>query len=136
MLRADVLVAEPLGFFRSIGQHALALVAQRKVHRRGNFLAHCGVRFDLLANRFDCGMRPQKPVCERFILSKQAQQQVLGFDIRTSELARLVSCEKDYAARFFGITFKHKCHRQDGLRLVQLRQVCIRKRRRRQAALL
>src|SRR6185437_1422795 len=68
----------------------------------------------------ECGMRPQKPVRERFLPSEQAQYQVLRFNIRTSELARLVSCEEDNAARFLGITFKHSRHRRDELRLVLL----------------
>ena len=43
MLGADVLVAEPLGFLGAIGQHALALVAQRQIDGRGNLLANRGV---------------------------------------------------------------------------------------------
>src|ERR1039457_7607964 len=46
---------------------------------------------------------------------------MLSLNVRTAELARFVSCEEDDPARFLGITFKHKCHRQDGLRLVLLR---------------
>ena len=41
---------------------------------------------------------------------------------RASELARLVSCEENYTTSFFGISFKHKCHRPDGLRPVRLRR--------------
>src|SRR6476660_3193476 len=100
MLGADVLVAEALGFFRSISQHALALMAEGKINRSRDFLAHCRVGFNLLANRFNGRMRPQKAVGKRFILSQEAKQQVLGLNIRTSELALFVSCEEDNAARF------------------------------------
>ena len=62
MFGSDVLVIEPLGFFRSIGQHAFALVAQRQVDRRGNLLARRCMAFDLFANRFDGRMGPKKPV--------------------------------------------------------------------------
>src|ERR1700761_2830090 len=47
---------------------------------------------------------------------------MFGLDVRTPELARLVPCKEDHAACFFGISFKHKCHRQDGLRLYQRAQ--------------
>ena len=50
MLGADVLVVEPLGFLGAVGQHALALVAERQVDRRRNLLANGGVPFDLLAD--------------------------------------------------------------------------------------
>ena len=44
VLGADVLVVEPLGFFGAIGQHALALVAERQIDGSRNLLAHRGVR--------------------------------------------------------------------------------------------
>src|SRR5262245_21659863 len=65
-------------------------------------------------------MGSQEAVRERFILPQETEQKVFGLNIRTAELARLVPREEDNAACFFGVTFKHKCHRQDGLRLVQL----------------
>ena len=52
MLGADVLVIQALGFFGAIGQHALAFVAQRQIHRSGHLLANGGVRLDLLADGF------------------------------------------------------------------------------------
>ena len=108
MLGADVLVAQPLGFFRAIGQHALALMAQRQIDRSGNLLADGGVAFDLLADGFDGGVGAQEPVRQRFVLAQQAEQQVLGFDVGTAELAGLVSREEDHSPRLLRITFKHK----------------------------
>src|SRR5579872_3273383 len=63
---------------------------------------------DLLADGIDGGVRAQKAIRQRLILSQQTQQQVFGFDIRASELARLVTREKDDPACFLGITFKHR----------------------------
>ena len=39
MRRADVLVVEPLRLVGAIGQHTLALVAERKIHRGRHLLA-------------------------------------------------------------------------------------------------
>jgi hypothetical protein len=64
--------------------------------------------FDLLADGFDRRVRAQEAVGQRLVLAQQAQQQMLGFDIRTAELAGFVPGEKDDPAGLFGITFKHK----------------------------
>ena len=108
MLRADVLVIEPLGFFGAIGQHPLALVAERQVHRRRNLLPDRGVPFDLLADRIHGRMRSQEPVSQRLIFPKQTQQQVLGLDVGAAELARLIPREEYYPACFFRVAFKHR----------------------------
>ena len=107
VLGADVLVVQPLRFFGAVGQHALALMAQGQIHRRGNLFADGGVAFDLLADGFHGGVRAQKTVGQRLVLPQQAQQQVLGFDIRAAELAGLVSREENDPSRFLGIPFKH-----------------------------
>ena len=107
VLGADVLVVQALGFFGAIGQHALALVAQRQIHGGGNLFANRGVAFDLLADGFDRRVRPQKTVGQRLIFAQQTQQQMLGFDIRAAELAGLVAGEKDDPPGLFRITFKH-----------------------------
>ena len=107
MLGADVLVIQPLGFLRAIGQHALALMAQRQIDRGRNLLAQRGVRFDLLANGFYRRAGAQKAIGERLVFPQQTQQQMLGLDTRTAELAGLVSGEEDDSAGLFGITFKH-----------------------------
>ena len=80
MLGADVLVVQPLGFLGAIGQHALALVAQRQIDRGRNLLADGGVAFDLLANRFDRRVGAQKAIRQRLVFAQQAQQQMLGLD--------------------------------------------------------
>ncbi len=64
MLGADVLVIQALGFFGAIGEHTLAFVAEREIHRGGHLLPNGGVRFNLLANGFDGGVGPQEPIRE------------------------------------------------------------------------
>ena len=107
VLGADVLVVQALGFLGAIRQHALALVAERQIDRGRNLLADGGVAFDLLADGFDGRVRPQKAVGQRLVFAQQAEQQVLGFDIRAAELAGLVTREEDDPPGFFRITFKH-----------------------------
>src|SRR5215467_2142373 len=53
-------------------------------------------------------MIAQKAVGQRFVFTQQAQQQVLRFYIRRTELAGLVSCEKDDAPCFLCIPLEHK----------------------------
>ena len=62
MLGTDVLVIQALGFFGAIGEHALALVAERQIHRSGHLLPNGGVGFNLLANGFNGGMGPQETI--------------------------------------------------------------------------
>ena len=62
MFGADVLVAQPLGFFRGIGQHPLALVRKRQVDAGRNLLADGGVRLNLLPDRLHRGVRAQEAV--------------------------------------------------------------------------
>ena len=107
MLGSDVLVVEPFGLFRAISENALAFVAQGKIDRGGNLLPNGGVTFDLLANGFDGGVRPQEAVGQSLILAQQAEQKMLGFDVRAAELARLVSRKEDHSSRFLRITLKH-----------------------------
>ncbi len=115
MLGTDVLVVQALRFFGAIGEHALALMAERQVHGGGHFLSDRGVRFNLFADGLDGRVGAQEAVRQRLILPQQAQQQVLSFNIGASELAGLVSCKKNYSARLFGITFKHSYRRPSTL---------------------
>ena len=108
MLRPDVLVAQPLGLFRRIGQHPLALVGERQVHAGRDLFADGGVRLNLLANRLHRGVRAQEAVGQRLVLAQQAQQQVLGLDIGRAELAGLIPREEDHAPRLLRIAFKHR----------------------------
>src|ERR1022692_751115 len=107
VLGADVLVIEALGLFGAIGQDALAFVAQRQIHGGGNLFANGGMAFDLLANGFDGRVRPQEAVGKGLVLAQQAQEQMLGFNIRTAELAGLIAGEKDHPPGLLRITFKH-----------------------------
>ena len=111
MLGTDVLVIQALCFFSAIGEYALALMAQRKIHRGGNLLANGGVRFDLLPNGLDGRVRPQEAIGQRLVLSQQPEQQVFRLDVRTTELAGLVSREENHAPGLFGISFKHDSSR-------------------------
>ena len=86
VLGADVLVVQPLGFFGAVGQHALALVAERQIHGSGNLLADGGVSFDLLADGFHRGVGAQEPVRQRLVLAQQARGAGVRFrckDFRT-----------------------------------------------------
>src|SRR5271169_107890 len=107
MFGTNVPVRQALRFFSGIGQHALALIAQRKVDRRRDFLSNRGVTLDLLADRFNRGMRAQEPIGQGLIFAQEPQQQVLGLDVRRPELACFVARKKDYAPGFLRITFKH-----------------------------
>jgi hypothetical protein len=107
VLRADVLVIQPLSFLSPVRQYTLTLVAEWQIYRRGNLLPHGGVPLDLLPDRFHGGVRSQKAIGESLILAQQTEQQVLSLDIRAAELAGLVSSEKNDSSRFLGIPFKH-----------------------------
>ncbi len=108
MLGPDVLVAQPLGLLGRIGQHALALVGERQVHAGGDFFADGGVRLNLLANRLHRGVRAQEAVGQRLVLAQQAEQQVLGLDIRRAELAGLIPRKEDHAPCLLRIAFEHQ----------------------------
>ena len=62
VLGADVLVIQPLGFFGRVGQHALALVAERQIDRGGHLLADGRVALDLLADGFHRRVRAEEAV--------------------------------------------------------------------------
>ena len=107
MLGAHVLMPESFRFFRGHVQDALALRAERHFHRRGDALANRDARFDLFSNGFDRALLPQESVRQGFVLAHQAQQQVLGLDVRAAVLAGFVPGKKDYTSRFLCISFKH-----------------------------
>ncbi len=111
VLGSDVLVVQALGFLRAIGQHALALMAERQVHGSRDLLADGGVPLDLLADRIDLRSRPQEAVCQSLVLAQQAEQQVLGLDVGAAELAGLVSREEDDPSGLFRVSFKHSLFR-------------------------
>ncbi len=107
MLGADVLVRQALGLLGGIGQHALALVAERQIDAGRNLLADGRVTLDLLANGVHRRMLPEKAIGQCFVLAQQSQQQVLRLDVRRTKLAGLVAGEENHASRFFGVPFKH-----------------------------
>src|SRR5580704_1186352 len=107
MYRVYVTVLHPVGLFSAVGQHSSAFHAQRQVYRSRDFLARRGLLLDFLADRFDGGITLKIKVSQSLVLAQQAQQQMFGFDIRTSELARFVVREENHSARFFGVTLKH-----------------------------
>ena len=49
----------------------------------------------------------KKPIGQRLVLAHQAEQQMLGLDVRAAVLAGLVAREKDHSSGFFRIAFKH-----------------------------
>src|SRR4051794_28330327 len=95
-------------------------MAQGEIDRRRHLFTYCRMSFDLFSDRFDCRVRPQEAVCKRLVLSQESEQQVLGLNVRTSELTRFVSCKEDNPSSFLRISFKHRYHHQDGLRLETL----------------
>ncbi len=62
MFCTNMFMAKALRFFRGVGQDALALVGEGQVDGRGDLLANGGMRFNLLANRFNRSMRTQKAI--------------------------------------------------------------------------
>src|ERR1700686_2990254 len=94
MLGADVAMGEALGFFCGIREHAFALIAQWEINRGRDLLADGRVSFDLLADRFDRGVRPQKSVGQSFIFAQESEKQVLSLYIRRPKLAGFVTGEE------------------------------------------
>ena len=104
---ADVLMGEPLRFLGGIGQNPLAFIAEREVDRCGDLFPDRGVSFDLLADRFDRGMRAQETIGQSLVFAQKSQQQVLRLNIGRTELTGLIAREKNDAPGLLCITFKH-----------------------------
>src|SRR5713226_8603983 len=107
MFGADVAMRQALGFFCRICQNALAFVAEREIHRRGDFLPNRGVPLNLLTNGFDRSVRAQESISKGFVFAQKTQKQVLSLNIGRPELAGFVAREEDDAPGFLRITFKH-----------------------------
>ncbi len=107
MLGTDVLMRQPLGFLCGIGEHTLALIAQRQVHGGRDLLANGGVTFDLFTNGFHRSMGPKEPIGECLVLAQQTQQQVLRLDVGRTELTGFVAREENYSPGLFRVPFKH-----------------------------
>src|SRR6202021_2596422 len=107
MFRPDVLVRQALSLFRRIRQHTFALVRQGEIDRSGNLLPNGGMTLNLFANRFNRSVGAEKAIGQRFILTQEPKQQMLGLDIRGTKLAGLIPCKEDDAPRLFCIPFEH-----------------------------
>src|SRR5438477_13177760 len=107
MLGADVFVTETFRFFGRHVEDALALRAERHFNRRGDALADGDAGFNLFSYRFDRALLPQETVGQGLVLAHQAEQQMLGLDVRAAILTGFVSCKKYDASRFLCITFEH-----------------------------
>ena len=78
---ADVVVKQPIGFFRGVLQHALGFGAEGNLDRRRNLLAEDRAAFDVFANVFERQVGSGKdPAREAFALTNQTQEQVLGLN--------------------------------------------------------
>ena len=107
MLGADVPVPEALGFFRGEIQDAFGFLAERHFHGRGDALANGDALFDLLADGFDRAVRTQETIGQRLVLAHQAEQQMLGLDVRGTVLAGFVARKKYDASCLLCVAFKH-----------------------------
>ena len=107
MLGAHVLYAESLRFFARHIKDALALRAERHFDGGRNALTDGDASLDLFANRFNRALLPQEAIGQRFVLAHQAEQQMLGLDVRAAVLAGFVSSKENNASRFFCIPFEH-----------------------------
>ena len=107
-MATDVFVIEPFSLFRSISEHAFALVAERKVYAGRDLLTNRSVTFDLLANGFYGGVRTKEPVGQRLIFTQQSQEQVFSFNVWTAKLARLIPREEDNPPSLLRVSLKHK----------------------------
>src|SRR4029077_14712515 len=107
VFRAHVFYAQAFRFLTSHIQDAFAFRAERNFHGSGDALANSDARFNLFANGLDGSLLPQEAIGQGFILAHQAEQEMLGLDVRTAVLAGLISSKENYATRFFGIAFEH-----------------------------
>jgi hypothetical protein len=100
-------MAQPLRLLRGVCQHPLAIGGKRQVHAGRNCFADNCEPLDLPADRFHRTVGAKEAVGQRLILAQDAQQHVLGIDIRRAELTRLVPREEDHTARLLGVLVKH-----------------------------
>ena len=71
MLSPNVLMAEPLGLFRGIGQNAFALIGKRQVDGGRDLFTDSGVLLNLLADAFNRSMGAEEAIGERFVLAQE-----------------------------------------------------------------
>src|SRR5262249_49017053 len=108
VLGADVVVQEPIGFFRGKLQHALGFGAERDLDRRRDLFAEYRASFDLFPNVLEGGMRARKDAARQtFAFANQSEQEVLGFNRNAAQLAGFIAGEEEYASSPFGVPFEH-----------------------------
>ena len=117
MLRADVVVQQPVGFVGRKLQHALRFGAEGNLDRGRHLLAEDRAAFDLLADAFERQVRAREDAARQpLALANQAKEQVLGLDGNAAELAGLIAGEEENPSRPFRIAFEHPaCLRVRGL---------------------
>src|SRR6516164_1002716 len=98
---------ETLCFFGRIRKNALTFVRKREIYRGRNFLANRSSTFNFLANALDRRMISQETIGQILIFPDQAQQQVLGFNRRATELARFVASEEYDPPCSLSVSFEH-----------------------------
>src|SRR5215813_7751830 len=107
MFAADPFVREAFRFFSGVSQNSLRFVAQRQIDRGGDGLPRWRGGFDLLANAFEVALSGEKPKCQGFVFPQQAEQEMLSFNVRSTELARLIPCEEDDSTSLFCVALEH-----------------------------
>src|SRR5262249_46011968 len=98
---------QPLCLFSGIRKNPPTLHREWQVNRRRNSFMNGVSCFNLLSNAVDRRMISEKTIDQVLVFPNQPQQQVLGFDRPTTELAGLVTSEEDHSARSFCVAFKH-----------------------------
>src|SRR6202790_5039829 len=107
VLGAHVLDAEALRFFSGHVEDALAFRTERHFDGGRNALAYGDASLDFFADGFNRSLLPQEAIGQGFVLAHQAEQQMLGLDVRAAILAGFVSRKENNASCFFCIAFEH-----------------------------
>src|SRR3954470_1048880 len=111
MLRADVVMKQPVGLFSRKLQDPLGFGAERDLHRCGDLFPEHGPAFNFLADVFEGEMRSRENSAgESLAFTNQAQQEVLGFNRDAAELAGLVTGEEENSPGPFGVPFEHPAY--------------------------
>ena len=111
VLGADVVVQQAIGFFGSELQDALGFGAERDLDRRRDLLAEDGTPLDFLPDRLERQVRPRKDAAgQPLAFANQPEQQVLGFDRNTPQLAGFIACKEQHAPRSLGIPLEHPAY--------------------------
>ena len=108
VLRADVVVEQPVGLFRRKLQHALGFGAEGDFDRGRDLLAEDGAALDFLADAFEGQMGSGKDAArEPLAFADETEEQMLGFNRDAAQLAGLVAREEEDASRSFRVAFEH-----------------------------